>query len=770
MIPQETVQKILDTARVEEVIGDFVTLRRRGADLWACCPFHGEKTPSFHVIPAKGQYYCFGCHKGGSAVGFIMDYEHLSYVEALRYLARKYNIEIVEKEETAEDIANRQRNESLLLVSEYAGKFFKEQLHTDEGRSVGLEYFHSRGLEDATIEKYGLGWAPSSRHALTDAAKAAGYKDEYLLETGLCAAYDSDNRLHDRFYDRVVFPIHSMSGRVIAFGARTLKSKEEGKPYAKYVNSKESDIYVKNKSLYGIWFAKNEMARKDKCYLVEGYLDVLSMHQLGITNVVASSGTALTEGQIGLIKRFTQNVTIMYDGDSAGIHAALRGIDMFLREGMNVKVVLIPDGDDPDSYSRKHSLAEVEEFLAAAEMDFVDFKSSLLLKDTARDPLKRAEVINDIADTIADIPDAVKRSVYVDFLSDKFEIRRDILDERIGATRSKRLIEQKKAADRDRERLRNQTSRSGASAGSATILPGNGYATGSGNGSIAGTFGVSGSSTDGLAYGGAPVAEPVEATRQSTGLDALIDNRIMATAERDLLNFILTYGTTKLEFQSDSAFYSGSDEDALTVFDFIGQALEGDNSQFANSVFRKVYEAYSKDYYEGYSQDEIVKRLMDGEDRDMAYVAAQLSTDERYDLSVKNLRQSMMSKGSWLTIYVPKAILVYQQSRLEDKENELKERLGEAQTASDDDRVLEIMQEMLKVQKALKMVKVRLGRENNIHEYGKEIQENTCDLCVALCQRAGPHRSFGRGIRAGGHLRQVPQDEGRGCALCLRKR
>lgn len=711
MIPQETVQKILDTARVEEVIGDFVTLRRRGADLWACCPFHGEKTPSFHVIPSKGQYYCFGCHKGGSAVGFIMDYEHLSYVEALRYLARKYNIEVVEKEETAEDIANRQRNESLLLVSEYAGKFFKEQLHTDEGRSVGLEYFHSRGLEDATIEKYGLGWAPSSRHALTDAAKAAGYKDEYLLETGLCAAYDSDNRLHDRFYDRVVFPIHSMSGRVIAFGARTLKSKEEGKPYAKYVNSKESDIYVKNKSLYGIWFAKNEMARKDKCYLVEGYLDVLSMHQLGITNVVASSGTALTEGQIGLIKRFTQNVTIMYDGDSAGIHAALRGIDMFLREGMNVKVVLIPDGDDPDSYSRKHSLAEVEEFLAAAEMDFVDFKSSLLLKDTARDPLKRAEVINDIADTIADIPDAVKRSVYVDFLSDKFEIRRDILDERISATRSKRLIEQKKAADRDRERLRNQTSRSGASAGSATILPGNGYATGSGNGSIAGTFGVSGSSTDGLAYGGAPVAEPVEATRQSTGLDALIDNRIMATAERDLLNFILTYGTTKLEFQSDSAFYSGSDEDALTVFDFIGQALEGDNSQFANSVFRKVYEAYSKDYYEGYSQDEIVKRLMDGEDRDMAYVVAQLSTDERYDLSVKNLRQSMMSKGSWLTIYVPKAILVYQQSRLEDKENELKERLGEAQAASDDDRVLEIMQEMLKVQKALKMVKVRLGRE-----------------------------------------------------------
>lgn len=707
MIPQETVQKILDTARVEEVIGDFVTLRKRGADLWACCPFHGEKTPSFHVIPAKGQYYCFGCHKGGSAVGFIMDYEHLSYVEALRYLAKKYNIEIVEKEETAEDIANRQRNESLLLVSEYAGNFFKEQLRTDEGRAVGLEYFHSRGLEDATIEKYGLGWAPSSRHALTDAAKAAGYKDEYLLETGLCAAYDSDNRLHDRFFDRVVFPIHSVSGRVIAFGARTLKSKEPGKPYAKYVNSKESDIYVKNKSLYGIWFAKNEMARKDKCYLVEGYLDVLSMHQLGITNVVASSGTALTEGQISLIKRFTQNVTIMYDGDSAGIHAALRGIDMFLREGMNVKVVLIPDGDDPDSYSRKHTLAEVEEFLAGAEKDFVDFKSSLLMKDAAGDPLKRAEVINDIADTIADIPDAVKRSVYIDFLSDRFEIRRDILDDRISATRSRRLIEQKKAADRERERLRNQEEArwSETSTGPASEL--------SGNGSTVGTSGIPGYpiASDGSAYGNVTEAGPVESTQQRTGLDALIDNRIMGTAERDLLNFILTYGTTKLEFSSDSDFYTGSDEETQTVFDFIDQALEGDKSGFSNSVFQRTYEAYSKDYYDGYSQEEIVKRLMDGQDRDVAYVAAQLSTDERYDLSIDNLRNSMMAKTSWLTLYVPKAILVFQKCRLENREDMLRESLRQAQSASDGDRIMEIMQDILKAQKALKIVKVRLGRE-----------------------------------------------------------
>lgn len=686
MIPQETVQKILDTARVEEVIGDFVTLRKRGADYWACCPFHNEKTPSFHIIPAKGQYYCFGCHKGGSALGFVMDYEHLSYVEALRYLARKYNIEVVEKEETAEDIANRQRNESLLLVSEYAGSFFKEQLGTEEGKAVGLEYFRSRGLLDSTIEKYGLGWAPSSRHALTDAAKAAGYKDEYLLETGLCASGDSDGRLFDRFSDRVVFPIHSVSGRVIAFGARTLKSKEPGKPYAKYVNSKESDIYVKNRSLYGIWFAKNEMARKDKCYLVEGYLDVLSMHQLGITNVVASSGTALTEGQIRLVKRFTQNVTIMYDGDSAGIHAALRGIDMFLREGMNVKVVLIPDGDDPDSYSRKHTLAEVEEFIAGAEMDFVDFKSTLLMEDTAKDPLKRAEVINGIADTIAEIPDAVKRSVYVDFMSDKFEVRRDILDERISAARSRRLLEEKKAADRERERRAGQE-RSGSAGGHSYDSGGN----------------------DASPSRSVP-SEETSAGRR-TGLDAMVENRIMATAERDLLNFILTYGTARLEFQSDSDFYSGSDEDALTVFEFIDQALEGDRSEFANAVFRNTYNAYSKDYYDGYSQEEIVRHLMDCEDRDVAYVAAQLSTDERYELSVKHLRQSMMSKGSWLTLYVPKAILVFQQCRMENRESELKERLREAQAASDADRTMEIMMEMRKVQKALMTVKVRLGRE-----------------------------------------------------------
>lgn len=669
MIPQETVQKILDTAKVEEVIGDFVTLRRRGAEYWARCPFHNEKTPSFHIMPAKGMYYCFGCHKGGSALGFVMDYEHLSFAEALRYLAKKYNIEIVEEEETAEDIANRQRNESLMLVSEYAGKFFQEQLTTQEGHAVGLHYFHSRGLEDATIAKYGLGWAPSGRSAFTDAAKTAGYKDEYLLETGLCARYDEDGVLHDRFYDRVVFPIHSLSGRVIAFGARTLRT---DKTVAKYVNSKESAIYVKNQSLYGIWFAKNEIAKRNNCYLVEGYLDVLSLHQLGIANVVASSGTALTEGQIRLIRRFTDNVTIMYDGDSAGIQAALRGIDMFLREGMNVKIVLIPDGDDPDSYARKHTLSEVEDFLVGSAQDFVDFKSSLLMKDAAGDPLKRAEVINDIADTIADIPDGVKRATFIQFCSDKFDIRRDLLEERVSATRSKRLIKEKQTRDRERERAGNRAS---------------------------------------VAVKSTPAAAVQVPEDRAAGLEALEENRIMGKAERDLLDFILTEGTTLLEFQSDSDYFSGSDEDAQTVFEFIDSALEGDRVEFANAAYRATYLAYSKDYYKGVSQQDIVKHLLDAEDRTVAYVAAQLSADERYGLSVENLRMSMMSKGSWLTKYVPKAILVFQNCRLESKLAEVMEAMKRAEVVSDTDRMHELLIAFNKYQQMLRTVKVRLGRE-----------------------------------------------------------
>ena len=319
MIPHETVDRILDAAQIADVVGDFVTLKRRGANFTACCPFHNEKTPSFYVSPSKGIYKCFGCGKSGTAVGFVMEHERLSYAEALKYLAKKYNIEVVEKEVSAEELALRQRNESLLLVSEFAGKFFQDSLSTEDGRTIGYAYFRSRGLEDETIRKYGLGWAPRNRTSLSEAARAAGYKEEFLIETGLSIKYD-DGRLVDRFHDRVIFPIHSVSGRVIAFGGRTLRT---DKTVAKYVNSPETEIYVKSRSLYGLYFAKSEISRLDRCILVEGYLDVLSMHQLGITNVVASSGTSLTVEQIRLIRKFTDNITIIYDGDGAGIKAEI---------------------------------------------------------------------------------------------------------------------------------------------------------------------------------------------------------------------------------------------------------------------------------------------------------------------------------------------------------------------------------------------------------------------------------------------------------------
>ena len=687
MIPRDTVQKILDTAQVEEVVADFVSLKKRGAEWWGCCPFHNEKTPSFHVVPARGIYYCFGCHKGGSAVGFVMDHEHMSYPDALRYLAKKYNIEVVEEEQSAEELAARQRNESLYLVSEFAEEFFKEQLSKGEGKAVGLNYFHTRGLEDATISKYGLGWAPSDRHAFTDAAKAKGYKDEYLLETGLCAKYDDKPDLHDRFVERVTFPIHSISGRIIGFGARTLKSKEEGKPYAKYVNSKESAIYVKNQSLYGIWFAKGEMAKKDKCFLVEGYLDVLSMHQLGITNVVASSGTALTDGQIRLIGRFTKNVTIMYDGDEAGVKAALRGIDMFLRQGMNVKVVLIPDGDDPDSYARKHTLEEVEDFISENEQDFVDFQSSLLLRNTENDPLRRADAINEIADTVAQIPDGVKRETYIDFLSRKFDIRRTVLEDRVGLTRTKVLTANKTSSIESSGHSLEQRESSDEAGVASGLRP------------------YSAAAERGWTRPG-PDGPPA-----TDDLSSLETNPIMAKAERDLLSFILTYGTTDLEFQSDSEFYSEDEEDVQTVFEFISQAIDADGTVFANKAYQDTYDAYSEEYYNGYSQNDIVRHLLDGEDRTVAFVAAQLSTEERYELSIKNLRDAMMSKGSWLTKFVPKSILVFQACRLEDKEHSLKEDLKEAQDNEDQDHEMEILKSLVNLRKAIKTVKVRLGRE-----------------------------------------------------------
>ena len=649
MIPKETVDQILDTARIEEVVGDFVTLKRRGSSYVACCPFHNEKTPSFHVTPSKGIYKCFGCGKAGSAVGFVMEYEHMTYPEALRYLARKYNIEIKEEEETAEQIAARQRSESLMAVSEFARQYFCDQLKQGEGRAVGYQYYRSRHIEDATLEQWSLGWAPSGKTALVDAARAAGYKDEYLVAAGL-AIQQEDGTLMDKFRERVMFPIHSVSGRVIAFSGRTLKADNP----AKYVNSPETEIYIKSRNLLGIYFAKAEMARQDRCILVEGNVDVVMMHQMGITNVVASCGTSLTQEQVRLIKKFTENVTIMYDGDKAGLHAAIRAISLILKEGMNPRVVFLPDGDDPDSFSRKHTLEEIQDYIRDHEQDGIAFKTNLMLEEAGEDPLKKANMINEIADTVADIPDAIKRQVYVDTVARRFEIESDIIQERVRKTREKMRQEESRGR-RDPERREE-----------------------------------------------APVAatprepEPVPRAVQT-------EEGILKPSEQELLGFILRYGRTPLQFETDSEFYDPGG--SQTVADFIDAALSGDDIKFSNKAYEATYNAYFALYDQGLDQDAIVLNLLNGEDRSVAAVAADLSS-EKYELTVHNFSDALTTTDSWLVTYVPRAILVYHDKRISAQQADLKRQMTDASPQ----QVLELMGRLSRLNDIKKTINIKLGR------------------------------------------------------------
>lgn len=424
MIDQPTIDRILDAANIVDVVSEFVTLRKRGVNYVGLCPFHTDKTPSFYVSPAKNICKCFACGEGGTAVHFIMKQEQLNYFDALRYLAKKYNIEIQERELTDKEKQRKSDRESMLIVNSWAQQYFTTQLYEHiEGKTVGLRYFAERGFREDTIRKFQLGYSLDQRDALYKEAKKNGYKKEFLEKTGLVIAYDNGG-VNDRFRGRVIFPVHTLSGKVVAFGGRVLKKDEKT---AKYVNSPESEIYHKSNELYGIFFAKQAIVKADCCFLVEGYTDVISMHQAGIENVVASSGTALTQGQIRLIHRFTSNITVLYDGDAAGIKAALRGIDLLLEDGMNVKVVLLPDGEDPDSFARKHNASQFAEFIKQNETDFIRFKTRLLLDDAGNDPIKRSSLITDIIRTVAIIPDNIARSIYIRECSSMMEIDEQVL-------------------------------------------------------------------------------------------------------------------------------------------------------------------------------------------------------------------------------------------------------------------------------------------------------------------------------------------------------
>ena len=410
-IPRETVEQILQAARIEEVVGEFVTLKKKGTNLWGLCPFHNEKTPSFSVNPARNIFVCFGCGEKGNAAHFLMKHEHYSYWEALRYLAKKYNIKVEEKELTAEELMQQSIREKMFNINEFADKYFVDTLwNTEEGKTIGLEYFRERGYFDPIIQKFHLGYNPDAAHwdAFTSYAKENGYADELLEQIGL--SIKGQKGLYDRYHGRVMFPIHNLTGRVIGFGGRILTNDKKS---PKYQNSPESEIYDKKQTLYGIFFAKNAIARQDECILVEGYFDVLRMHQIGIENVVASSGTSLTMEQIRLVKRYTKNITMLYDGDSAGIHAALRGTDMILGEGMNVRIVVLPPEHDPDTFGKDFSTEYVSNYLKENSKDFIRFKTELLLKDAENDPIKRGQVIRDIVETISVIPDSIFRITYV---------------------------------------------------------------------------------------------------------------------------------------------------------------------------------------------------------------------------------------------------------------------------------------------------------------------------------------------------------------------
>ncbi len=540
MIKPGTIQQIIETSRIEEVVGDFVTLKKRGANYLGLCPFHNEKTPSFSVSPSKGIYKCFGCGKAGNAIGFIMEHEHYSYPEALKLIAKKYGIEIEEEEMTPELQQELDERESMFAANSFVSKYFSKNLiHTEEGKSIGLSYLKERDFLESTIEKFQLGyaidkWEDYSRHALSN-----GYKKEVLISTGMSIA--KDTRLIDRFRGRVIFPIHNLTGKVIGFGGRILSSE---KSTAKYINSPESDIYNKSKTLYGIYFSRGSIVKSDNCFLVEGYTDVISLHQAGIENVVASSGTSLTVDQIKLIKRFTQNITILFDGDPAGLKAAFRGIDLILEEGMNVKIVLFPDGEDPDSYVRSHRSSEVESFITNKAVDFIKFKTNLLLDETVGDPAGKAKLIKDIVETISYIPDGINRTVYIKECS----VMLDVPEQTLMNELNKRL--------RQRFRRRTQTPEA--------IIP-----------------------------------EPE--TKREISDQLKIDPLDIAAHEEHLIRVLLLYGnlTIKLKDPNGEIDWEGP------VSEYIINDLEHEQITFENDIFNEILAEYIAAKEKGLEVDEL---------------------------------------------------------------------------------------------------------------------------------------------------------------------
>lgn len=665
MIDQATIDRILDTAQIVDVVSEFVTLRRRGVNYIGLCPFHNEKTPSFSVSPSKGVCKCFSCGKGGNVVHFIMEHEQLSYYEALKWLAKKYNIEIKEKEMTQEEKQVQNLRESLFVVNQFAMEYFQEILEKNpDGQSIGMTYFRQRGFRDDIIKKFQLGYCTDQRDAFAQAALQKGYKAEFLEKTGLCYRKE-DGSLRDRFWGRVIFPIHSLSGKVVAFGGRVLSAQTKN-VQMKYVNSPESEIYHKSKELYGIYFAKQAIVRQDRCFLVEGYTDVISMHQSGVENVVASSGTALTPEQIRLIHRFTNNITVLYDGDMAGIKASLRGIDMLLEEGMNVKICLLPDGDDPDSFARKHNATDFQAFINNHEVDFIRFKTNLLLEEAGKDPIKRASLISSIVKSIAVIPEEIVRSVYIRECSRLLDMSEKVLTEATSQTVKQNIENREK--EQERKKLREERQQAIATNNApesqpATQIP----------------------EQENISIQEAPAPVIPDSYQSFIPVEGN-ENKVFFQREKSLIKMIIRYGEKVMCYVENEE----QEQVPYKVIEFIAASLKEDDLQFHNPLHRKILnEAIA---HENDSQFTSERFFLTHPDPEINKLAADM-VSERYQLSKYHSKsQKIISDEERLYELIPRLLIDFKLSIVEEEMKHTLLALAQPEIAGNPEKAKEIME------------------------------------------------------------------------------
>ncbi len=690
MIDQPTIDRILDAAQIYDVVSDFVTLRKRGVNYVGLCPFHDDKTPSFYVSPAKGLCKCFACGKGGNAVHFIMEHEQMSYPEALKYLAKKYGIEIKERELSNEEKLAQSERESLFIVNQFARDYFQNILrnHVD-GRSIGMAYFRNRGFRDDIIEKFQLGYCTESHDAMAQEAIKKGYKKDFLIKTGLCYETD-DHRLRDRFWGRVIFPVHTLSGKVVAFGGRVLASATKGVK-VKYVNSPESEIYHKSNELYGIYFAKQAIVKQDRCFLVEGYTDVISMHQSGIENVVASSGTALTPGQIRLIHRFTNNMTVLYDGDAAGIKASIRGIDMLLEEGMNIKVCLLPDGDDPDSFARKHNSTEFRQFIQEHETDFIRFKTNLLLEDAGKDPIKRAELIGNLVQSISVIPEAIVRDVYIKECAQLLRVEDKLLVSEVAKRRE--MQAEKRAEQTERERRAAARNNTEATAAQGPYTEGDAPLTTADGTSLPPDMAAE--------YAGSPI--PPEDNYVSFIPQEGKEGQEFYKYERLILQMIVRYG----EKIMCNATNEEGQEVPVSVIEYVINDLKQDELSFHNPLHRQILtEAATHIHDAGFTAE---RYFLAHPETTISKLSVELISN-RYQLSKYHSKsQKIVTDEERLYELVPALMINFKYAIVSEELKHMMSALQDPAVANDEEKCNAIMKRYCEMREVQSIMAKRLG-------------------------------------------------------------